>query len=342
MPNPAPNSACTLIHELSRHIEEVLRDLLAGQTRCALLDCPTHANVGDNAIWLGERAYLRRAGIQVDYLCSHRTYSESRLRARIGSGPILLSGGGNLGDLWPEHQRLREAVIRAFPANKIIQFPQSIHFEDPGNLARARAIFDAHPDLTLLLRDRRSLELARSEFRSPGLLCPDMGFALGPLPRTQPANTDLLCLLRQDAESAGHAAAPAWGDAIRTDWPGDQPSPNLSLSLLLAGQRQRHPRLAERCAPLLAPLYRRAWEGLARERVQRACSVLSRGRVVVTDRLHGHILSLLLGIPHVILDNRVGKVRGFHDTWTHRSGLVRLAQTLEEAAALAREWIGQN
>ena len=31
---------------------------------------------------------------------------------------------------------------------------------------------------------------------------------------------------------------------------------------------------------------------------------LSRGRVVATDRLHGHILSTLMDIPHVLIDNR--------------------------------------
>ncbi|XP_048247973.1 glucose-6-phosphate/phosphate translocator 2, chloroplastic-like [Haliotis rufescens] len=39
---------------------------------------------------------------------------------------------------------------------------------------------------------------------------------------------------------------------------------------------------------------------------------LQRGRVVITDRLHGHILSTLLGIPHVILDNNYHKVSSYH------------------------------
>ncbi|WP_276524270.1 polysaccharide pyruvyl transferase family protein, partial [Enterobacter hormaechei] len=46
----------------------------------------------------------------------------------------------------------------------------------------------------------------------------------------------------------------------------------------------------------------------ARRRVERGLRLLSRGERIVTDRLHGHILSLLLGIPHVVLDNDYGKL----------------------------------
>jgi pyruvyl transferase EpsO len=62
---------------------------------------------------------------------------------------------------------------------------------------------------------------------------------------------------------------------------------------------------------------------------------LSAGRVVVTDRLHGHILSLLLGIPHVVLDNSYGKLHQFVAAWTESSPLVHTAQTPDEAANIA-------
>ena len=56
-------------------------------------------------------------------------------------------------------------------------------------------------------------------------------------------------------------------------------------------------------------------------------------RRIVTDRLHGHILALLLGIRHIILDNDYGKVAAYHAAWTAGSPLVRQAATAEEALA---------
>src|SRR3546814_13361207 len=65
---------------------------------------------------------------------------------------------------------------------------------------------------------------------------------------------------------------------------------------------------------------------LAEWRFQRGLAMLSTGERVVTDRLHAHILSLLLDIPHVLLDNSYGKVAGFADQWTgDYDGLARAA-----------------
>ena len=77
------------------------------------------------------------------------------------------------------------------------------------------------------------------------------------------------------------------------------------------------------------------FEALGRRWVRRADEVLARGRVVRTDRLHAHLLSLLQGIPHVIEDNATGKVRAFHDTWTHECTLTHWADDPAEAAQVA-------
>ena len=65
--------------------------------------------------------------------------------------------------------------------------------------------------------------------------------------------------------------------------------------------------------------------------------MLSAARVVVTDRLHGHILSMLLGKPHVILDNSYGKLSSFHEKWTTGVDGVHFARTTDEALELAME-----
>ncbi len=156
----------------------------------------------------------------------------------------------------------REAVIRAFPRNRIIQLPQSIWFSDSRNLAKARTAFDSHPDLTILVRDRRSLEFARNEFRATSVLCPDMAFALGPLRRPVAPDRDIVCLLRQDIESMGLGSASTELNAVPVDWVADRKSVRLGLDYVLARQHRRLPWLSERCATLLAPLYRGVWEGL--------------------------------------------------------------------------------
>jgi pyruvyl transferase EpsO len=324
-------NSLSLVASLCRRIDEVLRPLIPGGAACALVEFPDYANVGDSAIWLGQRRWLRRSGIRTAYASTMATYDRDVLAARVGSGVILLQGGGNLGDLWQRHQQFRERVIADFPEHRIIQLPQTITFQNLENLRRARAVFNAHPNLTLLVRDRRSLELARNEFRVTSLLCPDMAFLLGTLRRPAPPQVEVLWLARSDKESRG-----AWprfdkAGAGRLDWRVDEVSGMVTAARFLTQQiahRGRAVRPAWACQPWL-------FDVIAQQRLTRGCRILTRGRVVVTDRLHGHILCLLMGIPHVILDTAFGKIRAFYDTRTAGCALTHWAHSAEEALAKA-------
>ena len=55
---------------------------------------------------------------------------------------------------------------------------------------------------------------------------------------------------------------------------------------------------------------------LAQHRLRRGLAVLESGSRVVTDRLHAHILCVLLNTPHRLLDDSDGKNRAFVDAWT--------------------------
>jgi pyruvyl transferase EpsO len=65
--------------------------------------------------------------------------------------------------------------------------------------------------------------------------------------------------------------------------------------------------------------------------VLRGCRLLSSGRLVITDRLHAHILNLLLGIPHAVLDNSYGKLGRFLEAWTGAAAGVHRAASIDDA-----------
>lgn len=312
IPEDSSDTSAALAARLARRIREVVGAVVAPATPCALLDYPFHANVGDNAIWLGEQRVLGALGARVLYTANLSAYDPDRLAARLaGRGTILLHGGGNLGDLWPEHQRAREEVVAAFPNYPIIQLPQSICFRDPAALRRAKAVFDRHPNLTLLVRDQNSLAIARNTFRARSMLCPDMALALGELKRSGRPRVDVVAVCRSDHETAARALPGRDAPWKCQDW--------VTVPRGLRGGVWRALRRLHRYHRVLgrpaAGLYR-FYGLLARQRLDYGRRLLSRGRVVVTDRLHGHLLSLLLGIPHVIMDDRYGKLRSFYETWT--------------------------
>ncbi len=329
-----------LIASLSSRIDSVLGSLVPAGTRCALVDYPDHWNAGDSAIWLGTLAALDRLGAEVSYQCEWRTYSAAALSAAVDGGPILIAGGGNLGDLWPISQGFRERVLHDFPENPIIQLPQSVWFEHEENVERFRRLCEAHANFHLVLRDEQSLELAGKYFEVPTSLCPDMAFALGTIDRPAPASIRVFWLSRRDKESRGHPHSIENDDIECRDWtPPDSEEPAFVAARGLLRRKERLKRIMQANtdpARRFTKLARETFEPLARLRLDRGCRFLSRGQVVITDRLHGHILCLCMGIPHVVLDNSYGKVRSFYEAWTSASSLAQWANSVEEALEIAR------
>ena len=84
------------------------------------------------------------------------------------------------------------------------------------------------------------------------------------------------------------------------------------------------------------------YDALAQQRIDRGLRLLGSARFVITDRLHGHILCTLMGIPHAVLDNSYGKIarfaRAFATVW---DGVV-LADGLTEAIGAAEDWLARN
>jgi len=320
----------TLVETLRQTLLESLTPLVQGARTTALIDFPAHSNVGDSAIWLGALSALRALGAPAPvYTCDASTYDRARLARVIGDGTIFFTGGGSFGDLWERHLRLRERVVADFPRHRIVQLPESVHFERESSLVRSRAVWDAHERVTILVRDTASLAFMQREFKTPVRLAPDLAFGLGALARRTPPTRDVLWLKRDDKEDSFPGHRPA--DAI--DWISEPITPLIAWSDRLRDEAARRPWLA----PIARSVLPRTYVPLAQRRLARGVSLLSGGRVLVTDRLHGHILATLLGIPHVVLDNSYGKLHHFIRTWTHVSPLLRMAASPDDARARAEE-----
>ncbi|MGW0712937.1 polysaccharide pyruvyl transferase family protein [Streptomyces sp. NPDC002643] len=335
----------------------VLDRLVPAGTRCAVIGAPLTSNVGDSAIWLGQRALLDALRAEVRYACDLMSYDPGHLAACVPEGPILLTGGGTLGDLWEDSQLLRERVLRDFPDRRVLQLPQSVHFTDHANLTRARRVFDSHPDLTLLLRDRHSLRRCRTVFEAPALLAPDLAFAVPPdalagggTAGRDMARHDVVWLAREDKESAkgppagrGPTGKDGGGpyvfdwtrEATDTEW-------RQAKEALWRTRARALCRAGSGDPPGAIPALLTAYDGLARLQLARGCRLLTSGRVAVTDRLHGHVLSLLLSLPHVLVADRYGKSRNYWETWTfHRPQTATWAWTEREAREGARRLLAE-
>lgn len=326
-------SRLDLIAKLRNTIHECLRDYVFEDEPLAILDFPDIRNCGDSAIWLGEMAYLKdRFGKRPAYVSRMDDFLPEDLERIMPTGPIFIHGGGNFGDLWEAHQDFREHVIERFPDRQIVQFPQSIHYKSKDRVGKTARAIGRHKNFVLLVRDEESRQFAEKHFDCQVRLCPDMAFCIGPVQTARP-EFPVLAMLRSDLEKADGADRPADPGMPMEDW------------ITESAYRVRASKAFGAASALLAlkpaEMRLRKLDAAAHNRFRRGIRQISRGRAIVTDRLHIHICSLLLGRPHAVLDNNYGKIRRFMGTFSGGSNLSYKATSLDDGIAWARAQAAQ-
>lgn len=325
----------SVILSLQAEARKVLDAIIPAEAHIILLDYPNYSNVGDSLIWLGEIAYLKSRSLKINYVSDIENYNKNNLSELINKNSIILmSGGGNFGTLWEKVHEFRLRVIRDFPKVKMIQLPQTIHFDDDGKIKETADAIHLQGNYTFLARSKQTYDLAKKYFDAEIHLCPDMAFFIGYISPELNPDFDRFILSRADIEK-------------RSDVFTDKTQFNQNLNYEVADwlEVSRYERFLHRLEmhsgwlrKIIDPnnlILLQLWNHLSRVRMRRGIKLLSSGRVVITDRLHGHILSILIGKPHLVADNSYGKISDFYKTWTFinaKSVLVCDFNALNDAA----------
>ncbi|WP_038467425.1 polysaccharide pyruvyl transferase family protein [Arthrobacter sp. PAMC 25486] len=291
-----------------------------GVSNITVVDFPDHNNVGDNAIYLGELAYWRDRGHEIDAVYSQHGYNPA---LDTGMSTLAIHGGGNFGGLYPTHSDFRYALSQSARSKRtIIQMPQSVEFVDDTDRMRFCETLGARPATRIGVRDETSLKDLGGQTAEVTLV-PDAFHAAGFIDSEEPT-TDVVYLLREDKESA---LDEGYGQGV--DW--------TRLGLLeRAGQRLRR----QGIGPLPASRFNRmpeAWAAQADRRFRGGVNLLAPGEVVVTDRLHAMLIALQMGRRVIAVDNNVHKLSRYIDTWfADLTVPLELVDSMAEATRLAR------
>lgn len=313
----------TSLESLKEKIYTVLRNEISGNA-CCLLDLPNYYNPGDQLIWLGDIHIVRRLSKRVVYSSSLHFFNPKMIPE---GACILLQGGGGFGDLYYKHQRFREYIIQKFTKNRIIILPSTVHFSTHENLQRSVEIFSRHPDLVICARDRHSFDVLQENFKnSRNYLIPDSAFAidsLGCIPKRKstekvgPERVLFLCRRDKERSSINEASLGFIRNIEVEDWP-TQKMWRLLLHMSFL--------IANRIILKIFNIFGLHWNkendvyGLLKfhsgmRQIQDAIRLLSKYDLIITTRLHGHILACLLNIPNILVDNSYGKNSNFFHTW---------------------------
>jgi pyruvyl transferase EpsO len=315
-------------------VKHRLNDIAAAfdnRARCIYVDYPLHANIGDLLINLGSEQFFKEHGLNI-----WRRYNQYDFPTHIPGirkeDVFLLHGGGNLGDIWEPYQAFRESILERFPENRVIFLPQTVHFRSHDREADSVRRMASHRNLHVFVRDHVSLE----RLRSAGLECvspaPDMAHSLfGLLQPTSSAKAQsVLTLIRGDRE-ASPAPEEFRADAGSVlDW---------DHGTIAKSRRMSHPfvlRAVKGIGRYARPtdahgLWYWHRNGLIRDGV----NLFSQYETIVTNRLHGVLLGLLLGKKVRAWDNSYGKLSAYYHAWLSGVPNLIFSQRRYEGAQLA-------
>ena len=283
-------------------------------------DYPMHLNVGDLLIYAGTEAFFKEYNINIRLRRCLQTFDINEVKKNITKNTtIICHGGGNLGDLYPLLQKLREELVINFPNNRIILLPQTGYFSNQNEMKKSAAIFSAHKDCHLFARDLPTLELLKN-FSDKVILCPDMAHQLyGEFPlknKVESIEKNKLYFLRKDIEASQlekNIESTLSASAVVKDWD-DIVTSNDIMYARIYSKLARISNISH--LSIFKDKINDLWYKHTLNIIERARNEFMKYDLVVTSRLHGHIFSCLLGIPNQVCDNSYGKNLGYYNQWT--------------------------
>lgn len=174
-----------------------------------VMGIPHHGNIGDNAIAVAEEQLLSKYFSEYKVYYMQEKYLDmcaKRVKKYINDEDIiLLHGGGNIGDTYERPEKGRREVIKLYPNNKIIIFPQTAYFSDTQKgkeeLEISKQIYNNHKKLIILAREEKSYNFMKEHFYNAKIyLTPDIVMTLHKPNNIYKNREGVLFLFRTDEE----------------------------------------------------------------------------------------------------------------------------------------------
>ena len=263
------------------------------------LGAPDHGNLGDHAITIATYAILNDilGGIEIEEV-SIMNFARKLpylIKNIQKNDLIVLQGGGNMGNVYWRNERIRREIITRFPDNIKIVFPETIFYE---NNEEGKKDFEISKQVYknektyIFARESQSYEIMRKAYPISNVyLVPDIVCYFAPYPTDIKSEGVGLCI-RNDIEK------------------GIPQSLEENIKTLLDSMNEKY--------AYLDMMYNsKGYIGRAnRDRlVNQKIKEISSFKYIITDRLHGMILSYITGTPCIVISRYNHKIQSFYETW---------------------------
>lgn len=295
----------------------------AGKKRSILFLTPTHGNIGDQAITYVELQFLRDVFgehmiIEISDDCW--AYEKKNILRYIRKDECLfIHGGGFMGTLWFYFELQFREIIKAFPRNKIVVFPQSVFFSNDQfgkeQVNQSKRTYSQHMQLYICVREKNSYECVEKNCLIPSMdhcfLMPDIvTYYKGDFSGYKRSGGVLLCL-RHDKEKV-------IGMDLENEIVNVLSSSGFEISY------------TDTVVPYRISEYMREREILKKLQEFAQC------RFVITDRLHGMLLAAVSATPCLFMDNCSKKVSGTYE-WIQNLEYIKPLKDMDSLKAFIRQ-----
>ena len=274
-----------------------------------LMGTPHHANIGDLAIAYAEEKMIKQLFPDKKLYVMQEEKLDvcaKRVKNYIKKDDIiLLHGGGNIGDTYVTPEQGRREVISSYPNNKIIIFPQTAYFENEKELDISKKIYNAHNNLIIMAREKRSYDFMKKHFYNAKIyLTPDIVMSLKEISDIK--RSGALLMFRRDKEKTlGNEKTDSIFEYIKKHFN------TYKITDMNIGTE----------------VVNNISEKMRKEILESKFKELQSAELVITDRLHGMVFSAITETPCVVFDSLTHKIVESYD-WLKNLGYIQMCNDI--------------
>lgn len=297
-----------------RKRNKIKSQLLDKRKKVFLMNTPSHGNIGDQAIALAEIFFLKKHYPNyhlIEVPSDHINHCLKDIKSYITDKDLIfVHGGGNLGNLYIEDEVFRRLIVKNFPKNKSVSFPQSIKYTEDlfgkKELEKAQRIYSKNSNWYFTARESASKELMSKIFsKNKIFFTPDIVLSMAPLPTnfTNQMRKGAITLFRKDKEKS---LSESFSDEIIRFLECNYSE--ITFSDTTTGK-----------AAFIDNKNRR-------EIVLDKWLEISHHELAITDRLHGMIFCYLTKTPCVVIKNNNNKIESTYNSWVKDCNFIQLLE----------------
>ncbi|SHK34903.1 polysaccharide pyruvyl transferase family protein [Epilithonimonas mollis] len=284
-----------------------------------------YGNLGDCAITFAQTKFIEENSNYevIEIPISKTAEGIWFVKEKITKADIVVTvGGGNMGEMYDQIEFLRQLVIKNFPANKIISFPQTFDFSDSSlgkkSLVIAKKIYSRHTNLHLVAREETSYKQMKLEFNHNQIyITPDIVLSLSE--NLQKKREGVIICMRADEEKRL------------------TPEENSSVIELIKNNFNKYEFYDTHIGNTNLNSKEREYE------LNKIWKAFSNCKLVITDRLHGMIFCHITNTPALVFQNTNHKVRETYD-WIRKNSNIKVVSNfdLNDVESFIKEFQSQR